>query len=533
MAITTAIALHALEGLPFESNISIQDFSNYTILGILPPNPSMLSSSCLYVCKLSRALEYNAQNPGCHFFCIKDCATDKIQTKGMVMIEPPVTVEELFTRLNTCFSNIMNWTNALQNAVLGGSDYQYLLNIAEPILQNVLIVMDSSFSVIAHTKNTDTDDPITSQLLQRGFHSSEVLQGFRKAGLFDSYAQTKDILVYEGGIITQKATAGRWFRHHGVPIIGLVMVDRDLKIELYLLDLFRIFTNAFAYCFQRRQQLYPEYRNIYEPFILDILYNEVSDPAVICERAKCVNINFRGFFNVYKLSFQDSSRMAVGRVKQNLASVLPSARIVSHGFEIAVLNEFKTEDEAKNDRGPDSIRPLLQQFGVSCGVSRSFYTLTDLRISFLQASSAISMGERLLQAENISNLTDELRKKLSPLDDRFVFRYQDMAIYQFIENSRRSSFDLFQLDPYVRTLEELREYDHRKNEIYMRILYTYLILERRATETAATINIHRGSLLYHIEKIQSIIKNSLDDPEVRLGLLLAYRYLELKSTDVL
>ena len=56
-------------------------------------------------------------------------------------------------------------------AVANGCDYQHLVDLAQPMLGNIVVVMDGSFAQIAITRNVETDDPILSKFLEHGYHS--------------------------------------------------------------------------------------------------------------------------------------------------------------------------------------------------------------------------------------------------------------------------------------------------------------------------------------------------------------------------
>lgn len=73
----------------------------------------------------------------------------------------------------------------------------------------------------------------------------------------------------------------------------------------------------------------------------------------------------------------------------------------------------------------------------------------------------------------------------------------------------------------------LRDYDRTHKTDLMNLLYVHLIQERRATETASILNMHRNTVLYHIERIQELLGVDLDDPQLRLRLLNAYLMLRI------
>lgn len=75
----------------------------------------------------------------------------------------------------------------------------------------------------------------------------------------------------------------------------------------------------------------------------------------------------------------------------------------------------------------------------------------------------------------------------------------------------------------------LQCYDQEKGTDYFKTLREYLLQERDAPRTADKLIIHRTTLCYRLKKIQSLIPLNLDDPWVRLRLMLSLWILEQKK----
>lgn len=67
-----------------------------------------------------------------------------------------------------------------------------------------------------------------------------------------------------------------------------------------------------------------------------------------------------------------------------------------------------------------------------------------------------------------------------------------------------------------RSILMLADHDQEKGTEYVKTLDTYLRHEMSITQTAEKLYIHRSSLMKRLDKIQRIIKDDLDDPDVRL-----------------
>jgi purine catabolism regulator len=78
-------------------------------------------------------------------------------------------------------------------------------------------------------------------------------------------------------------------------------------------------------------------------------------------------------------------------------------------------------------------------------------------------------------------------------------------------------------DFYQETLGTLSESDNRSNNALIETLECFFNCNGNLSETARTMHLHRNSLLYRLGRIEELLGRSLDDPELRLSLLIALK----------
>lgn len=79
----------------------------------------------------------------------------------------------------------------------------------------------------------------------------------------------------------------------------------------------------------------------------------------------------------------------------------------------------------------------------------------------------------------------------------------------------------------------LQDYDREKDSQLFDTLRAYLENERDIPRTAAQLIIHRTTLTYRLKKIRSLVELDLDDPEIRLYLLLSLEMLKREKIAAL
>ena len=61
------------------------------------------------------------------------------------------------------------------------------------------------------------------------------------------------------------------------------------------------------------------------------------------------------------------------------------------------------------------------------------------------------------------------------------------------------------------------------------LLYYYLNTERNISLTAKLVHMHRNSVIYRLQKIQDMLHLNLDDPNVRLRLMITFKILQMEG----
>lgn len=100
-----------------------------------------------------------------------------------------------------------------------------------------------------------------------------------------------------------------------------------------------------------------------------------------------------------------------------------------------------------------------------------------------------------------------------------VYQAEDHALQYLLSLFMEQNSEQGLIHP---ALSKLRQYDAEKNSELYDTLYAYLIHERSVIQSAQAMHVHKNSLMYRLQRIQSIIDVNLDDPMIRTYLLLSY-----------
>lgn len=538
MKFTDNIVLDILKIYRGTNHLNNTDKRRYRWISLLPGQAEEMEADLLYVCRLSQAIPLNQSFPGkFHFLCIRDCFTDEDDMEtltGMVIINEQRGVSWLFNLVQKRFLKLNKWQADMQTALLDGCDYQMLIDLSEPILCNFIATLDSSYKLLAHTKSITCSDPVAVSLLEYGYHTAETLEKFKKANLFKVYADEHGIILGKRGEISQYEAISKWCRYGGELLLHTVMMCVQTPLSPGLIDLFEIFMEYMEKCFLSEQYANPS--RLYNSLLHDMIYDGLDNPFVISERANASNVPFTGYFDAYRITFQNNAGILVGRFVQELAACLPKSKIVAHNYEVTVLNIYSSGGIRRQTfHNLDVTQSLFRSYGVICGVSEGFFMLPDLLHACEQAARAYTLGMRIREMGNFRNFDKEVYEAANcfqnGLQQNNIFFYDEICPYFILHAGQSEPFHAFKNTRHVEALEKLREYDRQNNTRLTEVLYAYLVSERRATAAGKLLHMHRNNVLYHISRIEELLDIDLNDYWTRLKLDLAYHLFELQEAN--
>ena len=531
---TKNLILEALQ--PYRKSHSFDEDSKpvFKWVAMLPDGTDEMALDMLYVCPLSKAIERNLLTPGFYYLAIRDMFADDEEgagaLEGVIIIDENKSAAWLFNIVQRRFLEISDWVKKMQAALVETCDYQRLLDLCEQILNNPVLVFDSAYTLLAHTKNIIGNDPITNEVIEKGYHSDETLKIFRDRKRFEFYEQEQGVVVSAPGAISQYGIVTKWCRYGGELLLQVVMECSQTPSSPAAVDLFEIFMEYVQLCFDRQQRDNPSH--VYSSLLSEMLYSGLDNPFTIGERAKTSDIPFSGQFDAYRIVFEDNSTVLVGRFVQELEAFLQKSKIVAQKYEIVVLNVYNTSDYQKQSMlNLQKIAPMLEKYGAMCGVSETFATLPEFRNAYIQATRAQTLGLQLLTLGNYWNFDKEIFEATKIKSDRKVFFYSDVYVHLALHMAQSGQSSAFGNTECSRALVKLSEYDRDNNTRLVQVLYSYLISERRATAAGRILKTHRNNVLYHVSRIEEITRIDLNNYWTRLKLLLAFHLAEIQESN--
>ncbi|MCQ2452455.1 MAG: helix-turn-helix domain-containing protein [Oscillospiraceae bacterium] len=526
MTLSLNILLDQLREYPLENHIPLPSDAAFTCCALLPRFYSAMRTDYLHVCRLSEALHAAANRDGMFYLCIRDRLKDDEETedalRGMVILNENMDVEKLLNTVQLLFNRIRDWYQEMQNSLIREKPLQHILDTSEGVIGNTINISDSAFTLLARTRNIETDDPVSLALAELGYHPESTLKLFRQYHRMEAWAGAASFLINSKPETGPYPLVNKVFRFQNTYFTHVVMVCDHHPLSDGLLELFTMLTDILAIYAERNWKGKNALSHNYDQFMTDLLSGSPLSPSDIRERAHYLGIQDSGRFRLVKIAAGKDMEASLGRIGRDLLELIPSCQVILFQQSVVALLHFHGTEEGPL-LSPEQTEHLLARHQARGGVSNEFTSLSGMAAAYEQASIALAFNGRLRG-------TDLLHGLLPVPEPTRICTFQDRVIHGILGAVPRNEH-IWKSSKFYAALQILQEYDRQHNTNNLQLLRTYLYMERKATEVGQAMHMHRNNVIYHITRMEELTRLNLDDHGNRLGLELAFLMLELYGLE--
>ena len=153
------------------------------------------------------------------------------------------------------------------------------------------------------------------------------------------------------------------------------------------------------------------------------------------------------------------------------------------------------------------LAPQIRDNYMCGGISNPFEGISMFPAAFEQAAAALSYAN-------------------GARSNAWLISFEDCAL-EYFETGMLRSMPLELLA--APQLYKLQRIDAERGTEYYQTLRAWLLNERSIPKTAEALIVHRTTLTYRLEKMRELVPLDLDDPQMRLYLLLSYHMLDRRA----
>lgn len=407
-------------------------------------------------------------------------------------------------------SRLDGWLNKVKTCIAAGEPVQSLIEAGADFFgENPVVLLSVSFNVVGRSLESTSRNEKVNGLLQRGYLTQEEADIMSRMGYPLHREDFKD------GMLVNPPT------YMGCPFL-LIAFPPPMKQAAFLavyyvasvptpgqLDVFRCYAGLLRHYIMGRLKPGKQMPSALELFMDDILLHTSEDREYLADRAKQLQLPVNEPYRVGVIQWEAYSKDQADYVLWRVRAVLGKSvyRIMRYHDSVLLLMKGSVPHATvlrNMDETADKLAGILSVCDGHIGFSPEVDNLFKLDVAYKQACSAAKFGQ------------------LIGGGDKLYF-YSEYYIYDMIDSySERFRIE----DMFVQKLRLLENKDEGSFN-NLNLLRSYLLSERNLSETARLLHMHRNSVIYRIGKISDILGVDLDDPDVRLRLLISFKVIEM------
>lgn len=521
MQLAQSIILDILKPFEVESLIPKEASFHFEQIHLLDGIPFQPDESVLYVglWQQVKGLDAEILSKIC-IVCIgdkKDVLPCRLpEHAGMILIPAAYSLASVANRLYTGFEQIQRWSSELDMAILAKKDYQTIISIGTRFFgRNPIIMVNSSYNLIAGSLPSTPSHERINAILQNGYYTKDMTDSLARMGYqVNGTKYTVPTLLYPPNYMDCPLMVLATHADNGI-FLGFITIyfieDEPTEAQFEL----------FAYFSRKVRRFYLENsgENASAPtplevFMADLIDHTREDEAFLEDRARSLRLPLDAAYRLCVIQWDKFVLPQADYMMSRLRSCLkfPFFRVLLYRQSVLLL----LQGDISSLRVIEEINESFEEFGEllnicqgHAGFSTANFPLLKMNIAYLQAVTAVRYG-----------------MMLNP--EAGIYFYSHYYIYEMLEDyKKRYALE----DMFVQKLRLLRDPSEERYD-NLALLRNYLLTERSISSTAKIMHMHRNSVIYRLNKIQEILALDLNDPDVRLRLLISFKILELQAGHI-
>lgn len=516
MTVSIELIAEALEPFGVRVQLSqVKDFEFRKVQVLTPDGVDSTSDDVLYVCepKMIRRLTKSQLHNRCFVVRARPGYEDAIRpAMNVITYNEKYSIGDVINRLLMLFDKINSFEYDLRLAVRARNGYDPLMEVARSMMPDAtIVVVDSAYNIIAASREGASGNEYVDKILHQGYYDKDSLQKMAEMGYFSANDKFLEPVLSmppnvcgDPVILRSYHTNGMFFSFAGCYFHGRLPTKLEEKMFRYFTEQLHIYfkeTDFYDQSIPLRQQL-----------LCDLLNYDGSSPELLRDRAQQLRIPLEGSFRLGYASFDDHRPATASHLVVQLRSWsnVPCYGIFQYKQSVIILfqdwHDYPLSEKYSFKDNWNEMLNLLKSNGARLGVSLQFGDLSKLHIGYEQAKCSLRLGRRL-----------------DP--DAWEYHYSKYYL-QDMFSCYQTKFPLEDIT--VRYLSRLSKENDSTNYNAL-LLYHYLETERNISMTAKLMHMHRNSVIYRLQKIQDTLNLDLDDPDVRMRLMISFKILQMEG----
>lgn len=430
---------------------------------------------------------------------------------AVVIPENETTAGELIALIGNCFLSVGSMADDMLRSLSNSNHLSDLINIAYKYIGNPIVITDTNWKALCMAPDIDIDDNDWMLFRNQEALTLDVVTANVEIHLADQLHNSELCYYWKD----KRFSIPRLLYNVRIEniIVGTVSVleyNRKFTAEDYVL--LPIIANAISAELQKIRTISFARGVKYEELLADMLDGKLTNVDIITNRLKMLNAFVKKFFYlfVFDLKGFDSGNYSLPFVRDRLEEMIPDSKALIYKENIVLFKSYNKPEQLFESNDFGILTDFLVKRSLRCGVSRWFTDFKEMPSAFRQATAAIDVSDHFGIKSRIC-------------------QYEKFAIYHIAKVCDENA-DLYSLlSP---KLKYLLDYDLEHNVSFTKTLSSYFASSRNITDTAATLHLHRNSVVYHLNKIQELLDLDFSNPTEMLLMEMSIRMYEYYTKEL-
>ena len=447
----------------------------------------------------------------CVFLCI--CQDEKLHTSdfhpnlSMVLLYTDESFPLVFNRILKIFHDFDIWDKNFHLMLIQQKSLQDLLNLSKDFLVHPMVVLDRNYSILGYLRDPNVSDPIMESILSAGYVTPQIMELLRQDGLISTSEQAENPLISWYSLTTHDCYYSMMYRftsNHNTVGYALVLRCSTHPRTNYLYLMNMVYENLQLY-FQQERFSTRSSSEIYEAVLTDILEHPEIPRQQLMDQVRYIpNLSPEGRFVLAKVTYTGTTELPHSFVSWNLRNSIPGLKPFSSQNSLYILRDNTNAEDCTQFLNEDEEKIFLENFRnhtFTCGVSQTFFSLSDLSMAAQQCAHAIRLGAKIFP------------------EVRNFYHFSDVTLYYTWEELKKTVPVEMVISPYYMVL---KEHDEEHNSDLCEIFTQFLLNGRNVNQTSSKIFMHRNTVLNKVKKAVSVMHCEFEEYHTQLAFVLAY-----------
>ena len=455
---------------------------------------------------------------------------DTSDTQHVVLAYIDMDFSAIFNDLQECYREFVDWGKKLDFAVFGDASFQELLDIAETMLDALVLIYDPALKLLAYTKKYENlDNKLFQKVRKNGYMDADMIKRFEAEHVFEELNESNRYLGSADDYREHNDNV-RTININNELAVYCVLLYTNKQAPTYTDALYQVLCDTIYHLLSKQHSTFKKDRSVTDYFLMDLLDNPDTPVEQIKERLYYNDLDYEGNYVLMTIHSDIQKKSSEKYFIQILRNNLINCRVFSYKQNVVILYHLPQSELKKYKKQiRQRLQPILENTinnNLLIFSSRPFSNIGQFAAAYAQAESIPAIFETYAVEDTLDPVKKEWDSSalITDRSGNGYYFYEDYSLSDlFLKNAAQNPIYNY----CVPFLLELTKQDTKKSRQLLEILYEYLKNDRKLTIVAEKLDMHRNNVLYHVQQISENYDVDLEDYETRLKLLLSFELLKL------